>query len=104
MTEVLPNIYALSATYQVHLGIAELNAVEKYLGFSCPKEQIWAFNRLEIALLSSIVCGLAYKHLRKRNCAVVKYCVNNTWAFTMVKFFLKYEVASAKELKFLATA
>ena len=103
-TEILPNIYALSATYQVCLGIVELNALEKYLGFSCPKEQFWAFNRLEIALSSSIVCGLAYKCLRKRNCAVVKYCVNNMWAFAMVKFFVKYEVAFAKELKFLAIA
>lgn len=102
-TEILPNIFVLSATYQVCLGIAEMNALEKYLGFSCPTEQFWAFKRLEITTSSSVICRLAYKRLRKRNCAVVKYCANNTWAFAMVKFFIKYELSSA-EPTFLAIA
>ena len=67
-TEILSNIYALSATYKVCLEIAEMNALEKYLGFSCPTERFWAFNRLEITTSSSVICGLAYKRLRKRNC------------------------------------
>lgn len=81
-----------------------MNALEKYLGFSCPTEQFWAFNRLEITTSSSVICGLAYKRLRKRNCAVVKYCANNTWAFAMVNFFIKYELSSADEPTFLAIA
>lgn len=96
-TEILPNIYALSATYQVCLATAEMNALENYLGFSCPKERFWAFNRLEITTSSSIICGLAYKRMHKRNCAVVRYSVDNTWAFAMVKFFIKYERSSTSE-------
>jgi len=83
-----------------------MNALEKYLGFSCPIERFWAFNRLEITTSSSIICGLAYKYkrLRKRNCAVVKYRANDTWVFAMVKFFIKYEPSSVKEPTFLAIA
>ena len=103
-TEILPNIYALSATYQVCLEIVEMNALEKYLGFSCPIERFWAFNRLEITTSSSVICGLAYKRLRKRNCAVVKYRAKDTWMFAMVKFFIKYESCSVKEPTFLAIA
>ena len=103
-TEILSNIYVLSATCQVCLGIVEMNALEKYLGFSCPIERFWAFNRLEITTSSSIICGLAYKRLRKRNCAVVKYCTNNTWMFAMVKFFIKYQPSSVEEPTFLAIA
>ena len=103
-TEILSNIYALSATYQVCLEIAEMNALEKYLGFSCPMERFWAFNRLEITTSLSLICGLAYKRLRKRNCAVVKYRANDTWLVAVVKFFIKYERCSVKQPTFLAIA
>ena len=81
-----------------------MNALEKYLGFSCPTERFWAFYRLEITTSSSIICSLAYKRLHKRNCAVVKYCANNTCTFAMVKFFVKYEMPSAEKPTFFAIA
>ena len=86
-TEILPNIYVVSATYQLCLSVDEMNALEKFLGSSCPTDRLWAFNRLEVTATSSMICGLAYKRMRKRNCAVVKYAGDKTWAFAMVKFF-----------------
>ena len=70
-----------------------MNALEKYLGFSCPTERFWAFHRLEITTSSSIICSLAYKH-----------CANNTCTFAMVKFFVKYEMPSAEKPTFFAIA
>ena len=102
-TEIIPNVYVLSATYQVFLSLTELSALEKYLGYSCPTERFWAFNRVEIMSSSSVICGLAYKRMRQRNCAVVKYSVRNTWAFAMVKFFIKFS-EGLPEPKFLAVA
>lgn len=103
-TEILPNIYTVSATYQVWLSVSDMKALENYLGSSCPTDRLWAFNRLEIAVTSSVICGLAYKRMRKRNCAVVKYAVNSTSAFAMVKFFVKYELPSTGEPIYLAIA
>lgn len=103
-TEILPNIHVLSATYQVCLSVTEMNALEKFLGSSCPSDRLWAFNRLEVTATSSVICGLAYKRMRKRNCAVVKYAADNTWAFAMVKFFINYNLSSSREPMYLAVA
>ena len=103
-TEILPNIHVLSATYQVCLSVTEMNALEKFLGSSCPLDRLWAFNRLEVTATSSVICGLAYKRMRKRNCAVVKYAADNTWAFAMVKFFINYNLSSSREPMYLAVA
>ena len=40
----------------------------------------------------------------KRNCAVVKCVTGNTWAFAMVKFFVKYDMSSTREPMYLAIA
>ena len=102
--EILPNIHAISATYQICLNVTEMNALETFLGSSCPTDCLLAFNRLEIIATSSVICGLAYKRMRKRNCAAVKYVTGNTWAFAMVKFFVKYDMSSTRELMYLAIA
>ena len=102
--EILPNIHAISATYQICLNVTEMNALETFLGSSCPTDHLLAFNRLEIIATSSVICGLAYKRMRKRNCAVVKYVTGNTWAFAMVKFFVKYDMSSTREPMYLAIA
>ena len=103
-TEILPNIYIVSATYQVYLSFTDMSALKKFLGSSCPTDRLWAFNRLEITDTSSVVCGLAYKRMRKRNCAVVKYCADKAWAFAMVKYFIKYDLPSTRQPMYLAIA
>ena len=105
-TEILPNIYIVSATYQVYLSVTDMStsALEKFLGSSCPTDRLWVFNRLEITDTSSVVCGLAYNRMRKRNCAVVKYCVDKAWAFAMVKYFIKYDLPSTRQPMYLAIA
>ena len=93
----------VSETYQVSLNGRELIALEKYIGSSCPKERFWAFNRVELSFSCSVICGLAYKRMRIRNCAAVKYLINNIWAFAMVLFFIKYDLSTRDPL-YLALA
>ena len=102
LTRILPEIYMVSATYQVSLNARELIALEKYIGSSCPTERFWVFNRVELSF-SSVICGLAYKRMRKRNCAAVKYLINNSWGFVMVRFFIKYDLSTRDPL-YLALA
>ena len=56
--EILPNIHAISATYQICLNVTEMNALETFLASSCPMDRLLAFNRLEIIATSSVICGL----------------------------------------------
>lgn len=102
-TNILPKIYIASATYQISLNARELDALEKYVGSSCPTEHFWAFNRVELSSSGSIICGLAYKRMHKRNCAAIKYFANNKWGFAMVCFFIKYDLSLNKPL-YLAVA
>ena len=71
---------------------------------SCPTDCLWAFNRLEITDTSSVVCELAYKRMRKRNCAVVNYWVDKACAFAMVKYFIKYDLPLTRQPMYLAIA
>ena len=86
--EILPHVFTTGATYQTTLATEEVSALETFLGFSCPTNRFWAFNRLELSSTSSTICGLEYKRMFKRNCAVVRYSSNNSWAFGMVRFFV----------------
>ena len=58
--------------------------------------------RVELSF-SSVICGLAYKHMHKRNCAPVKYLINNSWGFAMVCFFINYDL-STRDPHYLALA
>lgn len=102
-TRILPDIYLISATYQISLSATEINALEKYLGCSCPTSNFCAFNKLELSDSDSVICGLTYKRMRKRNCAVVKYSTNNSFRFAAVNFFIKYDLSLTEPI-YLAIA
>ena len=43
-TEILPNIHAISATYQIRLIVTKMNALETFLGLPCPPDCLLAFD------------------------------------------------------------
>ena len=76
-TNIFPNIYIMSATYKRSLSPKELSALETYIGYSCPTDQFLAFNKIELTDSGSVICGLAYKRMYKRNYGAVKFLCNN---------------------------
>ena len=95
-TEILPDIYALSATYQIVLPLTEIDALSKFIGSACSTHRFWGFNRLEISASNSVICGLTYKRMQKRNCAVIKYQEKDRTGFAIVRYFIQYDCASSK--------
>ena len=103
-TRIILNIHVLSAAYQVCQSVTETNALGKFVSSSCPLDRLWAFNRVEVTATNSGICGLAYKRMCKRNCAVVEYAAGNSWAFAILKLLIKYNLSSTREPMYLAVA
>ena len=90
--EILPGVYMIGKEYSKCLNNCEFQALEQFLGYAPFSAQVDAFNRIEFR--SSYIYGLAYKRMTRRNCATIKYRIQDAFAFAQVNYFIRINSTS----------
>lgn len=99
-SEILPHAYLLGSLYRKSLNEMEFKALEMLIGHAPTTAEVNAFNRIE--LNNSLIYGLDYKRMFRRNCSTVKYCSQKSYAFGQVKCFCKFSLgAEVKNIAFV---
>ena len=80
-------MYALGSLYQKRLDDNEFLAHEWYFGHAPLTAEVNAFNRIEIN--DTLIYGLDYKRMFRRNCSTIQYRFNNVSHFGQVKCFFQ---------------
>ena len=90
--EILPHCYLLGSLYRKGLSEMEFKALETFIGHAPTTAEVNAFNRIE--LNNSLIYGLDYKRMFRRNCSTVKYCSLNSYYFGQVKCFCQLSLGN----------
>ena len=90
--EILPGVYMIGKEYSKCLNDCEFQALEQFLGYAPFSAQVDAFNRIEFR--SFYIYGLAYKRMTRRNCATIKYRIQDAFAFAQVNYFIRINSTS----------
>ena len=78
----------------------EFKALEMLIGHAPTTAEVNAFNRIE--LNNSLIYGLDYKRMFRRNCSTVKYSSQQSYAFGQVKCFCQFSLgAEVKNIAFV---
>ena len=91
-SEILPQAYLLGSLYRKRLNNMEFKAIEMFIGHAPTTAEVNAFNRIE--LNNSLIYGLDYKRMFRRNCSTVKYCSKQSYAFGQVKCFCQLSLGT----------
>ena len=83
-------IYVLGAIHEKELSEEEYSALVSFCGHAIGNVTFSSFNRMEIN--ESLVYGLNYKRMVKRNNSAIVYFNNNRTNYGLVKFFIEVDM------------
>ena len=85
--QILPNVYTLGSLYRKSLDNDEFQALESYFCHAPATAEVNAFKRIEMN--ETLIYGLDYKRMYRRNCSTVQYRCQNVYSFGQVKCFFQ---------------
>lgn len=98
--EILPHAFLLGLFYWKTLNDMEFKALEMFIGHALMTAEVDAFNHIEFN--NTLIYGLDYKRMFRRNCSIVKYCSQQSYAFGQVKCFCQVSLgAEVKNVAFV---
>ena len=90
--EILPSVHTLGSFYRKRLDDNEFLALERYFGHAPVTAEVNAFNRIEMN--ETLIYGLDYKRMFRRNCSTIQYRFNNVSHFAQVKCFFQLSLGT----------
>ena len=98
--KILLHAFLLGSFYRKTLNDMEFKALEMLIRHAPTTAEVNTFNRIEFN--NTLIYGLDYKRMFRRNCSAVKYCSQQSYAFRQVKCFCQVSLgAEVKNVAFV---